>query len=94
MRSAEIAKELPEDSYGLIFGINTFIAYGLQSVLTAIVVSDAFELQLNIFQQMNVYGGFLAFVGFSYFLLIVFSGFLCKCCNTKNNRVTVNERDA
>lgn len=71
--SAEIAKELPEDSYGLIFGINTFFAYCLQSILTIIVVSDSFSLNLNIFQQMNTYGGFLAFVGFLYFLLMAFS---------------------
>lgn len=69
--SAEIAKELPEDSYGLVFGVNTFFAYCLQSILTAIVVSDSFNLQLNIFQQMNVYGGVLAFVGLIYFALIV-----------------------
>lgn len=71
--SAEIAKELPEDSYGLVFGVNTFFAYCLQSILTAIVVSDSFNLHLNIFQQMNVYGGVLAFVGFIYFALIVIS---------------------
>jgi thiamine transporter 2/3 len=38
--SAEIAKHLNENSYGLIFGVNTFIALVLQSVLTVIVVDE------------------------------------------------------
>lgn len=71
--SAEIAKGLPEDSYGLIFGANAFFAYCMQSILTAIVASDSFGLNLNIFQQMNVYGGFLAAIGCVYlFLLAIF----------------------
>ncbi|XP_031621420.1 folate transporter 1-like [Contarinia nasturtii] len=71
--SAEIAKELPDDSYGLIFGVNTFFAYCLQSILVAIVATDTFELKLSIIQQMNVYGGFLAIVGCLYALLMVIS---------------------
>lgn len=83
--SAEIAKELPEDSYGMIFGVNTFFAYCLQSILTAIVVSDAFGLGLNIFQQMNIYGGFLGVVGFLYFLLLLVSVVrTLRCSNTKD----------
>jgi hypothetical protein len=38
--SAEIAKHLNENSYGLIFGVNTFIALVLQSILTVIVVDE------------------------------------------------------
>lgn len=72
--SAEIAKDLPDDSYGLIFGINTFFAYFLQAILTAVVASDLFGFKWNIFQQMNIYGGFLAFVGCSYFLLMLIDG--------------------
>ena len=29
----EIVKELPKDSYGLIFGFNTFVALGIQVLL-------------------------------------------------------------
>lgn len=72
--SAEIAKELPEDSYGLIFGVNAFFAYCMQSILTAIVASDSFGLNLNIFQQMNVYGGVFGFVGCAYLILLVIFG--------------------
>lgn len=82
--SAEIAKELPEDSYGLIFGVNTFFAYCMQSILTAIVASDSFGLNLNIFQQMNVYGSFLAIIGCVYLmLLVIFGARSIKGNNTK-----------
>ena len=33
----EIVKELPEDSYGLIFGFNTFVGLGCQTILTLVV---------------------------------------------------------
>jgi thiamine transporter 2/3 len=38
--STEVAKHLNENSYGLIFGVNTFMALVLQSVLTVIVVDE------------------------------------------------------
>jgi thiamine transporter 2/3 len=40
INSAEVAKHLNEDSCGLIFGVNTFIALVLQSLLTVIVVNE------------------------------------------------------
>jgi thiamine transporter 2/3 len=46
-----VAKNIREDSFGLIFGVNTFIAVALQSVLTLIVVSDtgmALEIRLQV----------------------------------------------
>lgn len=86
MFSAEIAKELRDDSYGLIFGVNTFFAYCLQSILVAIVASDSFELKLSIIQQMNVYGGFLTIVGFLYALLMVISS--VRTTNDTNTKKT------
>jgi thiamine transporter 2/3 len=41
INSAEVAKNISEDSYGLIFGVNTFLALAFQSILTLVVVSDA-----------------------------------------------------
>ena len=41
INSAEVAKHLNDDSCGLIFGVNTFIALVLQTVLTIIVVDEA-----------------------------------------------------
>lgn len=68
--SAEIAKQLPADSYGLIFGINTFVAYFAQTLLTLVVVADLFSLKLSIVDQSNVYGGYYAALGLIYFLFI------------------------
>lgn len=48
--SFEVAKDISEDSYGLIFGVNTFIALLAQSLLTFIVVN---ELMLDIRQQVR-----------------------------------------
>lgn len=43
-----MAKHLSEDSYGLIFGTNTFFALLLQSLLTLIVVEkDALALGIR-----------------------------------------------
>lgn len=50
--SFEVAKCISEDSYGLIFGINTFFALLLQSVLTAIVVNG--NLKLNLRSQVRL----------------------------------------
>jgi hypothetical protein len=55
--SAEVAKNIGEDSYGLIFGVNTFIALALQSVLTLIVVSDigmALEIRLQVSGEVEL----------------------------------------
>lgn len=88
--SSEIAKELPEDSYGLIFGINTFFAYALQAILTVVVVSDLFNLNLNIFQQMNIYGGFLAVLGCSYILFMVIDYVSETMKNKKTKKIDLN----
>jgi thiamine transporter 2/3 len=53
IHSAEVAKNIGEDSYGLIFGVNTFIALALQSVLTLIVVSDV-GMALKIRTQVSI----------------------------------------
>lgn len=57
--SFEVAKYISEDSYGLVFGVNTFFALLTQSLLTFVVVNT---LALNIRQQFFVYG--------SYFLVL------------------------
>ena len=35
----EIVKELPKDSYGLIFGFNTFVALGIQVSLSESLIN-------------------------------------------------------
>uniref|UniRef100_A0A1I8PYP1 Major facilitator superfamily (MFS) profile domain-containing protein n=1 Tax=Stomoxys calcitrans TaxID=35570 RepID=A0A1I8PYP1_STOCA len=55
--SATVAHNLTDDSFGLIFGINTLIALVLQTILTLIVVTDAGYALLPR-DQYKVYGGY------------------------------------
>lgn len=50
----QIAVNLSMECYALIFGINTFVALTLQTILTAIVV-DTSTLGLDIVTQVSVY---------------------------------------
>lgn len=86
--SAEIAKRIPEDSYGLIFGINTCIAYCLQSLLTAIVVSDLFSMGLNIFGQFNVYGGFYVVLSLIYMILLLIDVMKLSCFTKQGEKAS------
>ncbi|KYQ56931.1 Thiamine transporter 1 [Trachymyrmex zeteki] len=53
--SFEVAKCISEDSHGLIFGVNIFLALLMQSLLTFIVVNT---IMLNIRQQFYIYSGY------------------------------------
>nr|XP_034970933.1 thiamine transporter 1 isoform X1 [Zootoca vivipara] len=55
----QIATNLSVERYALVFGINTFIALALQTLLTVIVV-DAKGLGLDIFTQFMIYAGYFA----------------------------------
>lgn len=37
--SCEVAKSIPADSYALVFGVNTFMSFLLQTLLTVIITS-------------------------------------------------------
>ena len=39
--SFEIASHITQESYGLVFGFNTFLALAFQTVLTAVVADSA-----------------------------------------------------
>ncbi|XP_026482359.1 thiamine transporter 1-like [Ctenocephalides felis] len=68
--SAEIAKYLDEDSFGLIFGINTMYALAFQTILTVVVISkDGFELQTR--DQFIVYGYYFIALGALYFVATI-----------------------
>lgn len=54
--SAEIAKCISDDSYGLVFGMNTFVALAFQSILTALVVTKGVGFALAPRDQYFVYG--------------------------------------
>nr|XP_034190001.1 thiamine transporter 2-like [Osmia lignaria]XP_034190002.1 thiamine transporter 2-like [Osmia lignaria] len=69
--SFEIAKCISEDSYGLIFGVNTFISLLLQTILTLIVVTG--NLNLNIRSQYFVYGGYFIVIAILYTIIGIFN---------------------
>ncbi|XP_076662579.1 thiamine transporter 1 [Halictus rubicundus] len=69
--SFEVAKSISEDSYGLIFGINTFFALALQSILTAVVVNG--NLGLNLRSQYLIYGGYFIVIAMLYTIIGIFN---------------------
>jgi len=60
--SSEVAKGLKRKSYGLVFGINTFLALLLQTILTLIVV-DKIGFALEPKAQFQVYGIYYVVLG-------------------------------
>lgn len=63
--SATVAKRLNEDSFALIFGINTLFALIFQTILTMVVVSET-GLGLDTRDQFIVYGGYFVGLGCIY----------------------------
>ncbi|XP_070330442.1 thiamine transporter 1 isoform X1 [Odocoileus virginianus] len=57
----QIAANLSMERYALVFGVNTFIALALQTLLTLIVV-DASGLGLEITTQFFIYAGYFALI--------------------------------
>ncbi|KAB5584407.1 hypothetical protein PHYPO_G00107200 [Pangasianodon hypophthalmus] len=55
----QIAANLNMERYALVFGVNTFVALVLQTLLTVIVVDSA-GLGLDIFPQFLIYGSYFA----------------------------------
>nr|CAD7441102.1 unnamed protein product [Timema bartmani] len=63
------------DSYGLIFGLNTFLALVLQTILT-VVVAGGSVLALSTREQFLVYGGYFIVLGVAFFCMAVYT----LCC--------------
>nr|XP_020640604.1 thiamine transporter 1 isoform X2 [Pogona vitticeps] len=55
----QIATNLSVERYALVFGVNTFVALMLQTLLT-LIVADAKGLGLDIFTQFMIYAGYFA----------------------------------
>ncbi|KAK7068803.1 hypothetical protein SK128_003851 [Halocaridina rubra] len=68
--SYQVAKELETDSYGLVFGINMFVALLIQSVLTAIVIQ---VLQIEPKLQFVIYGCYFGCLAFFFFVLTAYT---------------------
>lgn len=68
--SYQVAKELRADSYGLIFGINMFVALFLQSILTFVVVQ---VLEIGVKLQVRSFGEVLKISISDFYLFIFFN---------------------
>ena len=66
--TVETVKHIPEDAYGLIYGLNTFFGLGLQCILTA-VVNNTLNLSPQV--QFQVYGAFYLIVCLIYLPILV-----------------------
>lgn len=60
--SSEVAKGLKRESYGFIFGFNTFLALLFQAILT-LCVTDGVGLALDPQSQFKIYGGYFGVLG-------------------------------
>ncbi|CAH1264606.1 SLC19A3 [Branchiostoma lanceolatum] len=63
----EVAKNLDKSLYALLFGMNTFVALALQTLLTAVVV-DRRVLATPVQAQYTVYGGYFSAIAAAYLL--------------------------
>ncbi|KAM9732804.1 uncharacterized protein ACNS7B_015125 [Menidia menidia] len=85
----QIASNLSMECYALTFGINTFIALSLQTIITVIVVDES-ALGLDIVTQFIVYGSYYTCIS----LLFLIRGTYTACityCRTEDKEATEQE---
>lgn len=73
--SATVAQQLADDSFALIFGINTLVAFIFQSILTVVVIQ---WLEMSIRNQFLVYGIYFVVLSVIYLITSVAKLFLCR----------------
>ncbi|KAF3848038.1 hypothetical protein F7725_021066 [Dissostichus mawsoni] len=78
-----IASNLSMECYALAFGINTFAAILLQTIITLVVVDEA-TLGLDIVTQFIIYGSYYAFIS----VLFLIRGTYTACTNQRNPELT------
>lgn len=61
--TAFVARLLSEDSFALIFGINTLVALIIQTIFTVIFVTETASFTLTPRQQFNVFGYYFIGLG-------------------------------
>ncbi|XP_054628820.1 thiamine transporter 1 [Dunckerocampus dactyliophorus] len=76
----EIAASLDMQRYALVFGVNTFMALLLQSLLTLVVVDSA-GLGLDIFTQFFIYGGYFAVISAVFLLAWLYNLAIRRRCD-------------
>lgn len=90
--SSEIAKYIKNESYGLVFGVNSFLALVSQTILTAVVVTKGIGFALAPREQYFVYGLFFIGVAILY-IVIGLKVWLSRPTDEENNRVILGGSD-
>ncbi|XP_017281768.1 thiamine transporter 1 isoform X1 [Kryptolebias marmoratus] len=83
MATYQIAASLSMQCYALVFGVNTFVALLLQTLLTVIVVDSA-GLGLDVYTQFLIYGTYFAVIS----VIFLLAG-LCKLTSTRRSKEEV-----
>ncbi|XP_024596314.1 thiamine transporter 2 [Neophocaena asiaeorientalis asiaeorientalis] len=83
----QIAVNLSVERYALVFGINTFIALVIQTVITVIVV-DQGGLRLPVHTQFLVYGSYFAVIAGIFLMRSIFIIYSTKCRKTVQSSAT------
>ncbi|XP_050425167.1 thiamine transporter 2-like [Adelges cooleyi] len=79
---SEVAKRLGKDSYGLVFGFNSFIALFLHTLMTYGIV-QGHVISVTTAQQFTIYAGYYTFLG------LLFCGFVVKKHLTAKEKLLV-----
>lgn len=87
--SAEVAQGISDDSYGLIFGINRFLALSFQSLLT-FLVADENGFALGERAQFVVYGIYFLCLGGLFAAVTSYTVIRYFCC--KGREYDTNDR--
>ncbi|XP_041662128.1 solute carrier family 19 member 3b [Cheilinus undulatus] len=74
----QIASNLSMECYALTFGINTFVALSLQTILTGVVVDEA-ALGLDIVTQFIIYGSYYAAISLLFLVRGTYTAWRSRC---------------
>ncbi|XP_062933042.1 thiamine transporter 2-like [Cynocephalus volans] len=88
----QIAFNLSVERYALVFGINTFIALVIQTIMTVIIV-DQRGLNLPISIQFLVYGSYFAVIAVIFLMRSIYIICSAKCQKEVQNPVTSRNPD-
>ncbi|XP_072474172.1 thiamine transporter 2 [Notamacropus eugenii] len=83
----QIAVNLSMERYALVFGVNTFLALVIQTIMTLIVV-DARGLSLHIDIQFLIYGSYFSVIAGIFIVRSIYKIYSTKCQKEKVAAVT------
>ncbi|KAM9318653.1 solute carrier family 19 member 3b [Pholidichthys leucotaenia] len=83
----QIASNLSMECYALTFGINTFVALSLQTIITVTVVDEA-ALGLDIVTQFIIYGSYYAVISLLFLIRGTYTACGNQCCPVRSEDET------